>query len=210
MKIQGLYFITDSTLTRNSTVKDVTDAVRAGVEIVQYREKCKTLNEMMEEADELRKICKGVALLLINDYIEIAKTINADGVHLGQDDIICADARKLLGTNKIIGITVHNVEEAVKAEKNGADYLGVSPIFATKTKKNARAPLGIDIIKEIRKNVHIPIVAVGGINLANILSVLDAGADSISAVSAIITKDNVEEECRKFIKIISEFKNTSR
>ncbi|MDD3726118.1 MAG: thiamine phosphate synthase [Candidatus Ratteibacteria bacterium] len=207
MKIKGLYFITDSFLTKSSVVDDVKAAVKAGVKIVQYREKNKCAREMVKEAQEIKKICKGRGVFLVNDRVDIAMVVGADGVHLGQNDIPCVYARKLLGKNKIIGITVHSIEEALAAEKDGANYLGVSPIFSTKTKKDARAPLGLGVLKEIKKSVHIPVVAVGGIDLTNIISVLEAGADGVSAVSAIITKDDVEKECRRFIKIISEFIN---
>jgi len=205
MREMGFYFITDSTLTKRSVIDDVKAAVKAGVKIVQYREKNKSAREMIKEAKEIKEVCKGRALFLINDRIDIAMAIEADGVHLGQDDIPCLYARKLLGKSKIIGITTHNVDEAIAAERDGADYIGVSPIFATKTKKDAREPLGLEVLKEIKKNVHIPLIAVGGIEITNLISVLEAGADGISAVSAVIAKEDVEKECKKFIKIISQY-----
>jgi len=210
MEIRGFYFITDSTITKRSVIDDVKSAVKAGVKIVQYREKNKSPKDMVKEAMEIKRICEGKSIFLINDRIDIAMAIDADGVHLGQDDIPCIYARKLLGSNKVIGITVHNVEEAIRAERDGADYVGVSPIFTTRTKKDAREPLGIKVLKEIKRSIGIPVVAVGGIDLTNLISVLEAGADGISAVSAVITKDDVEEESRKFIKAISDFKNTSQ
>ena len=210
MREMGLYFITDSTLTKRSVIDDVKAAINAGVKIVQYREKNKSAREMVKEAKEIKEICKGSATFLVNDRIDIAMAIEADGVHLGQDDIPCLYARKLLGKDKIIGVTAHNVDEAIKAERDGADYIGVSPIFATKTKKDAREPLGLEVLKEIKKIVGIPVIAVGGIDLTNLISVLEAGADGISAVSAVITKEDVEEECRKFIEIVTRFKNTSQ
>lgn len=210
MKIKGLYLITDSTLTKSSVINDVELAIKAGVKIIQYREKDKPAREMFEETMKIKRICNGHAIFIINDRIDLTMAVDADGVHLGQDDIPCIYARKLLGNDKIIGITVHNIEEAIKAEREGADYLGVSPIFATKTKKDARSPLGIEVIEKIKKVVSIPVIAVGGITLDNIISVLKAGADGIGAVSAIVSSDNVEEECRKFIKVISDFQNTSQ
>ncbi|HOL21388.1 MAG TPA: thiamine phosphate synthase [bacterium] len=210
MEIKGFYFITDSTIAKKSVVDDVKAAVKAGVKIVQYREKNKSPRDMVVEALKIKEICKKRAIFLINDRIDIAMAIEADGVHLGQDDIPCIYARKLLGRDKIVGITVHNVEEAIKAEKDGANYVGVSPIFSTRTKKDAREPLGTKVLKEIKSRIGIPVVAVGGIDLTNLISVLEAGVDGISAVSAVITKDDVEEECRKFIKAIADFKNTSQ
>ncbi|MCX8082472.1 MAG: thiamine phosphate synthase [bacterium] len=210
MKITGLYFITDSILTKKSIIADVEASIKAGTEIVQYREKDKPAREMLEEAFKIKKICEGKAIFLVNDRVDIALIVDADGVHLGQDDIPCVYAREILGKDKIIGITVHNVEEAIKAEEDGANYLGVSPIFLTKTKKDARAPLGVEVIKEIKKVVSLPVIVAGGINLDNLASVLSAGADGIASVSAIISGGNVEEECRKFIKAISEFKSISQ
>src|SRR3989338_1007877 len=118
----NLYLVTDNTLTRKTIVEDVKDAVRAGVTIVQYREKDKSTKEMVEEALLIKKICEGKAIFLVNDRIDVALAADADGVHLGQDDMPYQAARKILG-GKIIGLTAHNVLEAVSTEKLGADYV---------------------------------------------------------------------------------------
>lgn len=194
-----LYFITDSTLTKKSILDDIKAAIKAGVKIIQYREKNKAKELMIEEAKEIKEICNNKALLIINDDVEIAKTIDADGVHLGQEDLKYEKARSLLGNDKIIGLTIHNIEEAIEAEKLGADYIGASPIFETKTKLDAGKAAGLQLIKDIKQNINIPIVGIGGINLKNIDEVIKAGATSAAAISAIITKDDVEAECKKFI-----------
>src|SRR3989338_6322364 len=130
----GLYFITDSRLTKKSVLDDVKAAIKAGVKIIQYREKEKPTRLMYNEAKEIKELCdKKNVLFIINDRIDICQAVNADGVHLGSEDMPYKEARKLL-RNKIIGLTVHNVKEAIEAEKLGADYIGVSPIFETKTK----------------------------------------------------------------------------
>jgi len=195
-----LYFITDSKLTKKTVLDDVKAAIKAGVKIIQYREKKKPTKLMYKEAKEIKKLCdENNVLLIINDGIDICRAIDADGVHLGNDDMLYEKARELL-KNKIIGLTIHNVEEAIKAEKLGADYIGISPIFETKTKLDAGPAAGLKLIEEVKKAVKIPQVAIGGINLENIDDVVKAGATSAAVISAIVTKDNVESECRKFIE----------
>jgi len=203
-----LYFITDSNLTKKGILNDVKSAISAGVKIIQYREKEKTTREMFNEASVIRNMCaKNNVLFIINDRVDIALATDADGVHLGDDDMPYDIARKLLGKNKIIGLTIHDLNEAKNAEVIGADYIGVSPIFKTTTKIDAGIPKGLNLIKEIKNNISIPFVAIGGINEDNIKSVLDAGAKSVAIISAIISKENVKEECKKFIDIILSYKS---
>ena len=201
--MKGYYFITDSNLSRAGNAKDVLCAVACGVEVVQYRNKNAESRMMYEEAVRLREICSE-ALFLINDRVDIALAIEADGVHLGQEDIPCIVARKMLGPGKIIGITVHNLAEAKEAETSGADYLGVSPIFQTKTKLDAGKPAGIALIEEIRKQVSIPLIAIGGINHSNATEVIQAGADGLCAISCVVAKENVDDEIKKFQKLFKE------
>lgn len=199
-----LYFITDSRLTRKTILEDVKSAIRAGVKIIQYREKGESTQDMIKEVKEIGELCKkNNVLFIINDRVDIVLTVDADGVHLGNKDMTYSMARKILGTKKIIGLTVHNVREAVEAERIGADYVGVSPIFETKTKLDAGRPAGLKLIKDIKKAIKIPFVAIGGINENNIGSVIEAGARSVTAISAIVTKDNVEKECKKFREVIT-------
>ncbi len=202
----GYYFITDAGLSRAGNTSDVKNALLAKVEFVQYRAKRLNTKEMYTEALKLRKICRK-ATFLVNDRLDIALGVNADGVHLGQDDLPYPIARKLLGGKKIIGVTVHSVKEAKEAQRLGADYLGVSPIFATSTKQDAGKPVGIALLKKIRKEVSIPIVAIGGINLSNAPQVIRAEADGLCAISAVVTKRNVRREIEKFQGL---FKNTAR
>jgi len=201
--VNGYYFITDSTLSRAGNINDVSRAVACGVEVVQYRNKNAESRKIYEEAVRLRKICSDV-LFLINDRIDIALVTKADGVHLGQTDIPCLVARKILGSRKIIGITVHNLAEAKEAETSGADYLGVSPIFQTNTKLDAGKPAGIALIEEIREQVSIPLIAIGGINHSNATEVIRAGADGLCAISCVVAKENVDEEIKKFQKLFKE------
>jgi len=195
--MKGYYFITDAKTSRAGNLNDVKNAVRANVEVVQYREKYKNTHQMYEEAVKLRAICKDIKFL-INDRVDIALAVDADGVHLGNDDLPFSVARKLLGKNRIIGVTAHNLKEAQAAEKLGADYLGVSPIFLTTTKPDAGKPAGLELIRQIKKNVSLPIVAIGGINLSNAKDVVNAGADSLCAISAVVSAADVKAEIEKF------------
>ena len=198
--MKGYYFITDSKLSRAGNERDVLQAVSCGVEVVQYRNKNAETRQMYEEAVRLREICRD-SLFLINDRVDIALASEADGVHLGQSDMPCLAARRLLGPEKIIGVTVHNLAEALLAESIGADYLGVSPIFQTATKLDAGKPAGISLIEEIRAQVDIPLIAIGGINHSNATEVVRAGADGLCAISCVVAKENVRDEILKFQEI---------
>jgi len=203
--MQGYYFITDSKLSRAGNISDVLQAVACGVKVVQYRNKNAETLQMYQEAASLREICRDSgSLFLVNDRIDIALATQADGVHLGQSDMPCLTARKLLGQEKIIGVTVHNLSEALAAESIGADYLGVSPIFQTATKPDAGKPAGISLIEEIRSRVDIPLIAIGGINHGNAGEVVRAGADGLCAISCVVAKENVREEILKFQEIFAE------
>jgi len=195
--LKGYYFITDSALSRAGNVSDVRSALKAKVKIVQYRNKDASTKKMFDEALELRRICKGVTFI-INDRVDIALAVNADGVHLGKDDLPYFFARKMLGKKRVIGLTVHSIKEALKAQEEGADYIGVSPIFATATKPDAGRSAGIKLLREINERLRIPIIAIGGINLQNAAQVISVGADGLCAISAVVTKPDVKAEIEKF------------
>ena len=201
-RIWGYYFITDKEMSKAGNASDVKNAVEAGVGIVQYRNKNASIKERYKEALILKAICKSSGVyFVINDHMDVALAVDADGIHLGQDDMPYAVARKLLGKDKIIGITVHNVAEALDAESKGADYIGVSPIFTTNTKSDAGAACGVEMIAKIKKVCKLPIVAIGGITLDNAAQVIDAGADSICAISSVVSKENVKAEIGNFQKL---------
>jgi thiamine-phosphate pyrophosphorylase len=200
--MRGFYFITDSTLSRAGNVSDVQNAVAAGVKVVQYREKEAPPDRMREEAGRLRRLCRDV-LFLVNDRVDLALEVGADGVHLGQDDLPCETARKMLGPGRIIGRTVHNVREALEAERRGADYLGVSPIFPTRTKADAGLPGGLELLREIGQRVSLPLIAIGGINLANAREVIRAGAHGLCAISAVVAAPDVRAEIEKFQELFN-------
>jgi thiamine-phosphate pyrophosphorylase len=207
LKDLDFYFVTFSSVSRNGTFSDVVNAVDAGCKIIQYREKNKSKDEMINEAKKLKEICNSRAVFLIDDHVDVALAVGADGVHIGQNDFSVEDARQLLGNDCIIGLTVHNVEEALEAEKLDVDYIGLAPIYKTDTKDDSGIPCGPDMISEVRKNVNLPIVAVGGINKDNVSDVIKKGADGVVAVSAVLDSVDVKKEVSDFIRIINEVKS---
>jgi thiamine-phosphate pyrophosphorylase len=207
LKEIDFYLLTDSGLSKKGTLSDVKEAVESGCRIVQYREKNKSTKEMVLEASEIKRICSDKAIFLVNDRIDVALAVDADGIHIGQDDMPIEIARKLLGPDKIIGLSVHDREEAVQAEKNGADYVGFGPVFNTSTKKDAGKGIGPARIREVKAALTIPVVAIGGINKENCSSVVENGADSLVAISVVVCSDNVKKETKLFIDLIREIKN---
>ena len=198
--MKGYYFITDTGLSRAGNVKDVRSALAAGVRIVQYRAKETGTRVMLAEATELKGLCRG-AIFLINDRVDVALAVDADGVHLGQEDMPYETARRLLDPGKIIGITVSSLKEALTAARQGADYLGVSPIFFTRTKPDAGTPTGLTLLQEIRNSVSLPLAAIGGITHENAAQVIAAGADMICAISQVVTHPDVCVAAGKFQKL---------
>lgn len=185
----SLYLVTDRTLSLGrSTVEVVRAAIRGGVSCVQLREKGCSTREFMDEARLLKALLAGTGVpLFINDRLDVALAVGADGVHLGQNDLAIADARRLVGNRMIIGISAESVADAVRAEAEGADYIGASPVFTTPTKTDTAPPLGLDGLRAIRRAVQLPLVAIGGINADNAAQVLRAGADGLAVVSAIVS-----------------------
>jgi thiamine-phosphate pyrophosphorylase len=200
------YLVTDSKLSRKGTLSDVENAVAAGCRIIQYREKNMSTRDMIHEAAQIKELCGNEAIFLVNDRVDVALAIDADGVHIGQDDMPIGVARKLLGPEKIIGLTVHDLSEALEAQRNGADYVGLSPIFDTSTKKDAGKGIGPERIREVKDSLNIPIVAIGGINKENCVSVVRGGADSLVAISAIVCSDDVKRETKDFIDLLRKTK----
>ena len=185
----SLYLVTDRTLSLGrSTVEVVRAAIRGGVSCVQLREKGCSTREFMDEARLLKALLAGTGVpLFINDRLDVALAVGADGVHLGQNDLPIADARRLVGNRMIIGISAESVADAIRAEAEGADYIGVSPVFTTPTKMDTAPPLGLEGLREIRRAVSLPLVAIGSIRHDNAAEVLRAGADGLAVVSAIVS-----------------------
>jgi len=205
----SLYLVTDRGLARGrSTLDIVIAAVSGGVTCVQLREKdCSTL-EFIEQALAIKNFLKAREVpLIINDRLDVALAVAADGVHLGQSDMPLEMARKIAGRSMLIGISAESVQDAVEAEKGGADYLGVSPIYATPTKSDTAPPLGLKGLREIRKRVKIPLVAIGGLNKSNAAEVIHHGADGVAVVSAIAAADDPGTSAINLKQIIDEARN---
>jgi len=183
-QIKGLYAIVDASFP--DPLKTAASLLDGGARLVQFRAKELPAGEFIRLGRELGLECrKHGALFIINDRIDVAMLIGADGVHLGQDDMPICEARKIFGEHKLIGISTHNLAEGLEAAEGGADYIGFGPIFKTGTKKDAQAAKGLDALKEVRRGLSIPIVAIGGIDKGNIKSVFDAGADAAALISAL-------------------------
>jgi len=195
----SLYVLTDKNLSRGrSHAEVVRAAIAGGATAIQYREKEASTREMVESARELREVCRAAGVLfIVNDRVDVAMAVDADGVHVGQDDMPADLVRALIGPDKVIGVSAGNVPDALRAQADGADYLGVGAIYATATKADAGAPTGLAVLTEIRRHVKLPIVGIGGINLANTAAVIKAGADGISVVSAVVSADDVEQAARR-------------
>ncbi len=200
MYLNGICFITDRTCCVLPLHEMVRLVLEAGVTFVQYREKDRTRREIYEEAVRLRELTRLFnAVLIINDHADIALAVEADGVHLGQDDLPLREARKIMG-DRIIGISTHSLDQAKDAEAGGADYIGFGPVFHTTT-KDAGAPKGVDIIRVIKQNVNIPVVAIGGIGPENLSSVLNSGADAV-AVATAVCRGDISQNAKELVRII--------
>lgn len=197
-KAMQLYAVTDSRLAKDKTVAEQVEcAVRGGVTCVQLREKDIDKETFLKKAIEIKDICSASNIpFIVNDDVEIAIKSDADGVHVGQSDMEASDVRALIGDKMILGVSVQTVEQAVKAEKAGADYLGVGAVFPTDTKKDADS-VSYDTLREICEAVTIPVVAIGGINESNMKRLTGSGIDGVALVSAIFGARDIEGECRR-------------
>ncbi|MBC8313487.1 MAG: thiamine phosphate synthase [Candidatus Cloacimonetes bacterium] len=197
----GLYFIIDGNFTRDF-VGMTKLAIDLGVKIIQYRDKNVGLSEMLKNAIKIRELTKkSETIFIVNDNVDVALKSDADGIHIGKEDAKYEYARKLL-PNKIIGISADNLEESLFAEKNGADYIGLGPIFPTSTKPDAGQIIGIKKLSEIVKLIQIPVIAIGGINLKKLESVLATKVSGVAIISAILGKPNPENEMKNIINKI--------
>lgn len=204
----GIYLVTDYNYLRNRSLYEcVKIALESGVSIVQYRAKEKDSLHMYEEALTLKKLCDTYnKSFIVNDRLDIAMAVGADGVHLGQSDIPCAIARRILGNSFIIGVSAHNEIEAKKAESDGANYLGCGAVFGTSSKTGVNT-LGLKNLNKICSAVSIPVVGIGGISANNYKDVLAAGAHGAAFISGILKAENIKAEVAKLLAIKLECKH---
>ena len=205
---KNIYLITSQNDMDDSEFIDrIALILNAGVKLIQYREKNKTAKEMINIAKKLRQLCSMYdALLIINDRIDIAKIVDADGVHLGQDDIDINSARKLLGEDKIIGISTHKPDDAIIAQENNADYIGVGPVFKTPTKPTT-TPVGLEYVKWVSQNIKIPFYAIGSIDETNVNEVINAGATRVAAIRALMNASDINKTISKFNEVLNNANN---
>lgn len=207
MKIDySLYLVTDPNLSRGRSYREVVGAaLRGGATIVQYREKNASTRQMIQEASELQAFCRAQRVpFIVDDRIDVALAIGADGVHVGQDDMPARIARGLIGPGKILGVSVETADQAHQAVSDGADYLGASPVFGTATKPDIGKPIGLDGLAEIIRVSNVPVVAIGGINTGNAATVLRTGAAGIAVVSAIVGAEDPEAAARELRRILDQ------
>ena len=203
MKVDySLYLCTDRNLLNGKNFEETIElAIKGGVSIVQLREKNCSSRKFLEIATSVKNITSKYKIpLIINDRIDIALAVDANGVHIGQDDLPCKTAREILGAEKIIGVSVSTVAEAIQAENDGANYLGVGAIFKTSTKTDAEI-VSLDTLKKIRDSVKISVVAIGGINKDNLSQIKDF-VDGVAVISAIISNENPEDAAKDLLKIL--------
>ncbi|MBN2618512.1 MAG: thiamine phosphate synthase [Spirochaetales bacterium] len=204
--LPDIYGITHSKASLGrSNIEIVNQMLIAGIKIIQYREKDLSMKEMLKECLEIRKLTtQHNATFIINDFSDLVLLTNADGIHIGQDDIPIESVRKILG-NKIIGLSTHNPTQAIDAVNRGADYIGVGPIHKTNTKINVCEPVGYEYLEWVEKNIYIPYVAIGGIKESNLFEIVQRGAKSVSLVSEITESENIVNKVEKLRRIMGEY-----
>jgi thiamine-phosphate pyrophosphorylase len=204
MKLKGIYNIIDNTLKPYLThIEIAKEILKGGGRILQLRGKDIDSRNLLNIAIKIKELIGDKAIFIINDRVDIAMVCNADGVHIGQEDIPLKEVKKIY--NKIIGVSTHSKEEALKAYKEGADYISFGPVFKTFTKKDALSPRGIYNLKEIKNIIPIPVIAIGGINENNIYEVLNTGVEGVAIISAIVDSPDISQKMSMFKRIIDNF-----
>ena len=202
-----LYVIIDPKASRGRSALQVAEAaIEGGADVLQLRDKEASSGRLYRVALQLRKLTRDAGIpFIVNDRLDIALATDADGVHVGQTDLPASVVREIMGPARILGVSVDTVEEAILAERDGADYLGVGPVFEARgTKPDAGLPLGVDRIARIRRRCGLPIVAIGGINAENARTVREAGADAAAVISAIVEANDIAHAARRLKRILED------
>lgn len=202
-RVLRLCLVTDRGLARGRPLTQIVDAaVRGGVTMVQLREKAATTRAFLEEARALKSLLAPLGVpLIINDRLDIAMAVDADGVHVGQTDLPVEVTRRILGPSKIVGLSISNASQLLRTETAGADYLGIGPIYQQQTKEDADPPLGVEGFRRLRELTQKPLLVIGGLNPDNWAPFLAAGADGIAVVSAIVAADEPGAAARQFVRL---------
>jgi thiamine-phosphate diphosphorylase len=201
-----LHILTDPVLARGRSHCEVAEAaIRGGADVIQLRDKELDLARLVEVGHLLRAMVSDAKkLLVVNDHVEVARSIGADGVHLGPDDLPVGQARELWPRPKILGASARTLERAQLLEGQGADYLGVGPVFGTTTKRNAPAAIGLETIAALAKAIHIPIIGIGGIDAGNAAQVIRAGAQGVAVISSVVGAEDVEAAAREIRRALDD------
>ncbi|MDD5432891.1 MAG: thiamine phosphate synthase [Candidatus Omnitrophica bacterium] len=204
LKKSFLYLIIDKEILKDTSVTEIASKVKnMGVDIIQYRDKTSDKKSILKNAFQLRNILAGTkTLFIINDYIDIAMVTDSDGVHLGQQDIPLTLARKILGKNKLIGVSCSNLKEALLAQKQGADYIGLGAIFSTPTKPERKA-IGLKSIESVKERIKIPFFVIGGINSKNLKLVMSNGARRVAVCREICLANNIASQTKMISKLLN-------
>lgn len=203
-----VYIITDRELLKGFGLEEwALRLLKAGARVIQYRDKEASKHFFYHQALSLREITRNWgARLIINDYLDVALAVKADGLHLGQEDLPCEVARGLLGRERLLGISTHSLQEALKAQEEGADYVGFGPVFPTTSKKSSPDAVGLSLIREVSHRLKIPFFAIGGINTHNVHEVVKAGARNIAVISALAGAEDPAQAYKELVKKLTHTK----
>ena len=202
----SLYLVTEESIAIEELTRIIAESVSGGVSIVQLREKNNSSLSFYKKASALKQLLNELSIpLVINDRVDIALAVGADGIHIGQDDLPLPVVKKMVPEDMIVGVSVSTLEEALEAERNGADYIGVGSVFPTKTKQDATL-MALEDLGEICRGVSIPAVAIGGITADNMSALSNSGLSGTAVVSAIMNADNPKTASESLLKIIKDFK----
>ncbi|TSB46704.1 thiamine phosphate synthase [Alkalicoccobacillus porphyridii] len=207
MKDFRLYAITGEEFHPGRELVEVMEqAILGGVDIIQLRDKKSSKKNVLKKAQQLRELTsKHNVTFIVNDHLDVAMAVGADGIHVGQDDLPLAETRKVVGPDMIIGISTHHIDEAKAAEAGGADYIGVGPIFPTKSKEDVVDPVTTSYIAQIEEDISIPYVAIGGIKRHNLKQVMEAGAKRVCMITEIVAAEDVKARCEEIIGLMQEY-----
>lgn len=197
----GLYVVTEENLAKEKTNEDIVKAaISGGAAIIQLREKDWPKEKYREEAIKLSGLCRELGVpFVVNDYPDIAKEVQADALHLGQEDMPLEEARAIVGEGIALGKSTHSLEQALDAEREGADYISIGPVFPTRKKPN---PIGVETVRQVAQAISIPFVAIGGIKTHNVQEVLDAGARTVAVISAVVEAEDPKAATEEFVDVI--------
>lgn len=199
LSLPRIYAITDVRLSGLSHAEQVERLAAGGATLIQLREKTQSPREFYDAAVEAVKAARRAGVqVIINDRVDIAIAVGADGVHLGQDDLPPERARQLLGESRIVGFSTHNLKQAIEADSTPVDYIAIGPVFQTSTKENPDSVVGLETIQEVKRQISKPLVAIGGITLDRARSVIEAGADSIAVISDLYLTGDITSRARAF------------